>query len=182
MVARREAAAGIHEDRLVFPRGKSDRRHRLPLAARVLNLEGGERYLQVVPLRYGDVDAGVGGIDPAAEIQSRTCKACLRSEIENQLVWLDDALVLRGHQLRDVSVVLVAHDGQQVPPLPVDGGDWSAALDRLEHPQRDRPGRNESLVDEHLYRVRMVDGDQADFVHVRGLPELFGELHDVAAI
>src|SRR4051812_30726655 len=55
-------------------------------------------------------------------------------------------------------------------------------LRRLKDAQVDGPGRNETLVDENIDRIRMIDSEQSHFVRVRSFPELFGQLQDVPPI
>ena len=45
-----------------------------------------------------------------------------------------------------------------------------------------RPRWYEPLVDEHVDRIRMIDGDELDLVRVRRLPELLGELEQIVSI
>ena len=63
-----------------------------------------------------------------------------------------------------------------------DSGGGARAANDLKESQRHRAGRHEALVDEHVDRIGMIDGDELHLIGVRRLPQLLGELQDVAAV
>ena len=88
-----------------------------------------------------------------------------------------------GVEVRDVDVVARAQRGQHVVAALVDRG---AAAARARATWKSRsftgPGGTKRLVDEDVDRIGMIDGDELHLVGVRGLPELLGELEDVASV
>jgi len=129
-----------------------------------------------------DVYAGIGGIDPAAQEEKRTRTARRVAEVEDEIVRLDHSLIVRGREVRDVHVVALTQRRQDVVASFITCGEWQVTSRDLEEVKPDGSGRHETLVHEHVHRIRVVDGEQLDLVGVRGLPELLGELEDVASI
>ena len=153
-----------------------------PLAARIAHLERGRRGGDGFLLREGDVDARVGGIDPTAEEEPTVRTAGVGAEVHDEIVRLDDALIARGDEVRHVDVVARSQRGEHVGAALVDGGARELARADVKETQLHRARRHEGLVDEHVDRVGVIDGDELHFVGVRRLPQLFGELEQVASV
>jgi hypothetical protein len=117
-----------------------------------------------------------------AKKQERAVPSRVGAEVHDQIVRLDHALVLERREVRDIDTVLGAQRRQHVVAAIVDRGQRSLLVRDVEHPQLDRPGRHEALVDEHVHRIRVIDGEQPDVIRVRGLPQLFSELQDVLPV
>ena len=91
-------------------------------------------------------------------------------EIENQLVRLREALIAERCEVRDVAIVVFTQVIEDVAAATIDRRQRRSAMHRLEQPQPRRTGRRESLVDEHLDRIGMVDGKEPELVEIGSLP------------
>ena len=138
--------------------------------------------MSAIEVRDGDIDAGISGIDPAAQEEIGIGPPSRGAEVHDEIVRLHDALVLRGCEVRDEHVVALAQRGQRVVSTFIDGAERGLAVRHLEEAQLHRAGRNKAFVDEHVHRIRVVHGEQLDLIRIRCFPEFLRELEEVASV
>ena len=183
MIGRRKLSRELDDERLVLARRESDVcDRRLPCAGGIAHLERRRRHGDGRLLRDRHIDACVRGVDPAAKKEYGIAGSGRLAQVENQLVRPHHALVRGGRQIRNVHVVVVAQRWKDVGAALVDRRQRRHATRHLKEAKLHRPRRHETFVDEYIDRIRMVDGEQLHLVRVGRLPELLGELKDVAAV
>jgi hypothetical protein len=166
-----EFPSQVHGDRLVLSGREADVGDRdAPPAARVAHFQRWRRHLDRGLLPEGDVDARVGGIDPATQEQKTARSPRSVAQVQHQIVRLDHSLIPGGREIRDVHVVVLAQSREHIVATLVGGGEGQAALRNVEQSKLHRTRRNESLIDENVDGIRMVDGYQLHLVGVRRLP------------
>ena len=128
------------------------------------------------------VDARVGGIDPAGEKQEHAVHRGETPEVEDQIVHLRQALIPCRDERRRVDVVLRAESRQQVVAELVGRRERRARPRHLVETKRGGSRRYEALVQVDLHRFRMIYGDEPQLIEIRGLPQFFRESQLVAAL
>src|SRR5918911_513418 len=106
VVLRRELPGEVDDHRLVFARREADvGNYRAPPSIRIAHLERRRGNRERLLLRECDVDARVGGIDPAAQKKVGAWLAGILAQIEDEIMRFDDALITRRREIRDVNII-----------------------------------------------------------------------------
>ena len=95
---------------------------------------------------------------------------------------LHQSLVRGRREVAHVRKVVRAQCRQHVAAVLVDRRDGRVTCGRVEQPQVYGTRRHEVLVDKDVHGIRMIDGEQTDFIEERRLPQLLRELEDVAPV
>ncbi len=95
---------------------------------------------------------------------------------------LGQALISAGREVRDVAVVVLAQRVEHIGAVLIHRRERRPAFDHLEKPKFGDPHRRESLIDEHVHRVRMIDGEQPQLIEIRRLPQLLGHLNHIPTV
>src|SRR5450759_4273415 len=165
MILCRELAGEIDNDRLVLAGWESDvRARRRPLAGGVTYFERRQHCLDFRLLRERDVDARIGGIDPAAQEERRTRTSRVITEIEDQIVRLYEALIREWREIRDVNLIKFPQRGEHVVTLLVRRRERRMGAHDVEEVQLQWPGRHEALVHEDVHGIRVIHGEQLDLI------------------
>ena len=115
MIGRWKFAGEVDDHRLILTGRESDVPDRgAPLSVRVAHLERRRRQLDRRLLRERDVDARIGGINPAAQEKVGAGATCGFAEVHFQIVGLHHALILGRREVGEVHIVALAQRGQHI--------------------------------------------------------------------